>query len=1021
MIKISEFMWGISKKFLYNKFGIALFVIAIITHYEWFNVFSALTSGDWGYWSDQVISQLYFSYGSWINFFDFGSVNIQVSFNAFTLIWSLLTNLGFSYDLAMKVTFLIPIAILGFISPFLLLRKMVKNEFIAFIVALFYGTTTHFLVRQTAHLPIAFVYAVTPLVFYFFILALEKSEPKNWLKFILLFWVSICYEVRISYIVLFLLGAYFLTFYIQNIRKIWKMFFMVGVLISGLSFFWIFPTLFGSLSESIVETANRGIFGNNLFDLQNALTLSEPSWTGGEPDNNFVKQYVFWYFWFLPGIAFSAFFFKFGHCKYRKEILFFGIISLVGIFLTKQSDVPLSMAYQWLYEHFPGFNLFREASKFYLVTAFGYAGLIGFSLLVLKEQKEKILSKYLFFAFSSVIGIVAFMNLTPLITGEVQTMFVPRHIPSDYEVLKKFILSQSDYFRTFWVPESSRWGIYTNIFPKVSGAGIVGSKWKNFFENKNQDEKLIQKNIMNVFQSRFSNDLFDISSIKYVIVPIQDIANDDDFFIYYGEKENPNIREWYIAELDKIKWLEKIDIGTKELAVYENENYKPSIFAFGSLTGWDSLESIEEKYTLITDQLGKDFYFTVKDSKISLDALTLVKNLFENPDLGSASSMSGSIVEKVHDRGDTKNELYVTAKGDVLSKNIFLNGSRVFNGEVSLVEGENMFEYRNPNLILRNAIKNPSFENGVWQKEVGDCNAFDKNAILAMHLNNEEKTEGDRSLQLEATQHIACTSQKVSVKGGASYMFSFDYQSPNARVATYYFGFDDKEKTVLTENIDIKNPSWNTFSKVIRIPERATGANLFVYAYSTDGKTNIVNRYDNFKLIELPDISDRYYWVSEPKNVLKEPDSITFDLVNPTKKLVHIRGATTPFFLGMSESYHPQWQVQMNDDNVQGLLDAWIPFVRPNRIGDEFHYKLNDFLNGWHVDPEELCKNGNRACVKHADGSYDMEMVIEFFPQRWFYIGLLVSGATLVGCVGYLGYDWVRGRRGIKKRSGIIG
>ena len=38
------------------------------------------------------------------------------------------------------------------------------------------------------------------------------------------------------------------------------------------------------------------------------------------------------------------------------------------------------------------------------------------------------------------------------------------------------------------------------------------------------------------------------------------------------------------------------------------------------------------------------------------------------------------------------------------------------------------------------------------------------------------------------------------------------------------------------------------------------------------------------------------------------------------------------------------------------------------------------------------------------DGSYDLDLIIEFSPQRYFYIGLIISGITLLSCFGYLGY-----------------
>jgi hypothetical protein len=76
---------------------------------------------------------------------------------------------------------------------------------------------------------------------------------------------------------------------------------------------------------------------------------------------------------------------------------------------------------------------------------------------------------------------------------------------------------------------------------------------------------------------------------------------------------------------------------------------------------------------------------------------------------------------------------------------------------------------------------------------------------------------------------------------------------------------------------------------------------------------------------------------------------------------------------------------------------------------------VNGYANSWDIDPTAICQN-NPKCTKNADGSYDMELVIEFWPQRLFYIGLFISGTTLVGCLGYLGWDFVKRR---KKKNGV--
>jgi hypothetical protein len=91
----------------------------------------------------------------------------------------------------------------------------------------------------------------------------------------------------------------------------------------------------------------------------------------------------------------------------------------------------------------------------------------------------------------------------------------------------------------------------------------------------------------------------------------------------------------------------------------------------------------------------------------------------------------------------------------------------------------------------------------------------------------------------------------------------------------------------------------------------------------------------------------------------------------------------------------------------------------------------NGYANSWVIDTNLICqsnsklknqisniKMGDRGlsgdCVQNPDGSYDFEMVVEFWPQRLFYVGLAISLSTLLGCVIYLAYDH---RKWKKKKS----
>jgi len=326
--------------------------------------------------------------------------------------------------------------------------------------------------------------------------------------------------------------------------------------------------------------------------------------------------------------------------------------------------------------------------------------------------------------------------------------------------------------------------------------------------------------------------------------------------------------------------------------------------------------------------------------------------------------------------------------------------------------GEKTWKYVEPHYSLQNLVPNGSFEDGLWQQSVGDCDNYDANGKLAMRLVH-DASDGQNALELNATRHIACTGISIPVSGGGEHLLSFDYESPNASEASYYLGFNDPAHTATSDHIPMttgRYHGWRHYSTVIVTPPGASKVSLVFYARATDGNTSIVNRYDNVSLISIPTISDAFYVVHNRDDKLTAPASITYDLVSPTKKMVHIKGMTSSFFLAFSESYQPQWQLQVNNDKIHGWLNGWSPFAKPDRIDDQYHYSLDDFLNGWYVDLNDLC-SVRHLCTKNGNGMWDAELVIEFWPQRWFYLGGILSFTTLAICIGYLVWHALIGRK----------
>jgi hypothetical protein len=287
----------------------------------------------------------------------------------------------------------------------------------------------------------------------------------------------------------------------------------------------------------------------------------------------FEAQKIPLFFWMIPLAAFLGFWLN----KKKAIIIFYALIALVGIFLSKQSDAPLESLYPFLREYLPGFSAFREATKFYFVIILGYTVLISqFAVNVydyFKSAEPNSLYKKLALGVLCIIPSLFLWNLKPMLLNEIGMLYVPREIPQDYNIVKEFLLQEEEYSRVLWVPNYSRWSFHTVNHPMLGAAPLVQYGWNNLSDfNMQREDYPKGSEITYVINNGFSDSLLDISSIKYVIVPLQDTKNEDNFFSYYGK------REYFINELSRADYLKKMSIGTKEVAIFKNENSKPHIY-----------------------------------------------------------------------------------------------------------------------------------------------------------------------------------------------------------------------------------------------------------------------------------------------------------------------------------------------------------------------------------------------------------------------------------------------------------
>jgi len=186
-----------------------------------------------------------------------------------------------------------------------------------------------------------------------------------------------------------------------------------------------------------------------------------------------------------------------------------------------------------------------------------------------------------------------------------------------------------------------------------------------------------------------------------------------------------------------------------------------------------------------------------------------------------------------------------------------------------------------------------------------------------------------------------------------------------------------------------------------RLPDNFLNATLFSqelpsqkpgdYTYQAIVKTDINAQSATIKLqrlaggtiIESFDIQK----VSQPKvffTILKNEEkitpNITFRKINPTKYIVNVKNAKAPYNLVFSESFSPDWKAYIQKcETPCSFFQEWN--LAP--ISEDKHVVINGFANGWNISPQD------------TKGKTSYTIVIEYWPQRLLYIGVIISFLTL--------------------------
>lgn len=392
---------------------ILIFFIAIFR--PWFALSGTLSAGDWPYLFREQIQQF-----SWLPesrllwlapYYQLGT-KIVVQY------------LGLPWNIAERVLWFWPWIAISFFSA----RKFTKSS----LGGLVYTTNTYALMLVGGgQMGVAMAYAFAPLVF-----------VNAWF-----FPIQLMFDPRIALLTILAIAAYRLVID----KQIFKLLIPV---VAGLALnsFWIIsllrrPALVGVQIKEATEAAVRFL---SFASFSNALGLLHPNW----PENIFGKIYFLRpEFLIIPIIAFTSLLFS------NKKIVFFSLLSLFGAFLAKGANGPFAFVYPALFAFIPGFQAFRDPTKFYLFIALGYSVLIPFALARLAERFH--IGKLLPFVFLLFWG----LTLREAVTGKLGGTFIPVEVPKEYLLLKDPA--------TAWYPKKSRFSYSGGDFVSLENVRYV--------------------------------------------------------------------------------------------------------------------------------------------------------------------------------------------------------------------------------------------------------------------------------------------------------------------------------------------------------------------------------------------------------------------------------------------------------------------------------------------------------------------------------------------------------------------
>lgn len=528
----------------------------------WF-IPGSLSSGDWGYRFLETSRAISPWFVSWSTYFGDGLGGGRMILAPLDT-WYILTSriaafLSINPDITERIVWFIPLIIVAMYSAITLARTLTPSRMSG--VAVLYVLNTYVLtILAGGQMGVVWAVALAPLVLFYTMRVADsvidtgRHSIFDVLRMALVISVQLMFDARIVYVTLMAVSVYYVLILWQHgwvNRRTYALLgsmFWAGLLVFVLNAFWIVPLLLypvpltSSLGPEYLSSEALRFF--SFADFSHAMSWLHPNW----PENIFGKTYFLQpEFLILPIIAFSSLIFI-GKEKgnRRMRILYFSLIGLIGAFLVKGVNPFFGGMYEWMFLHIPGFVMFRDPTKFYVLVSLSYSVLIPYAIgNLLPAVKQRLPKRYQFsgsvIVTLSLIALMLFL-FRNIFFGMPKGTFAPQQVPPEYIALKNYLVHDDGFYRILWVPAKSRYGYFDDDKPGISLGTLSlasSSSFVSWIQDPESDRQL----------ARYA--------VKYIIVP-----TDTKRELFVTDREyDDSMRQSVITAIEATGRFERIAVG----------------------------------------------------------------------------------------------------------------------------------------------------------------------------------------------------------------------------------------------------------------------------------------------------------------------------------------------------------------------------------------------------------------------------------------------------------------------------